>query len=213
MKGMMGGAALMAAVMAFAPLHVEAQMGARGQRGMMNRGAHPGVEGIMSQRERLELTEDQLGQLEAIRSQVVQHRTSQQAQSEEFRSQVRAGQLEASAAREQLEARRAAADAFSEDVRSRVESILTDAQKEQIQEAVGRARAFERGRASMQRGGQRGVRSGRGAMRGGQRTGRGGGFQGQARGQRMAPQQMRRGGQGQMMRRPGGGLGSPPSVG
>jgi len=208
MKGMMGGAVLMTAVMAFAPLHIEAQMGARGQRGSMGRRGEPGVEHIMRLRERLELTEDQIGQLDAIRSEIVQHRTTQLADMTEFRSQMMAGQLEADEAEGQREARRAAGEAFSEDMKSRVESILTDAQQEEIGDLVGRARAFERGRASVQRGGQQGYRSGRGNVRGGQHMGRGGSH-GQARGQRMAPQRMGAM-QGRMMRRPGGGFGPPP---
>jgi len=196
MKGMMGGAVLVTAIMAVAPLHIEAQMGSRGQRGMMGRQAQPGVEHIMGLRERLELTDSQIEQLDALRSQIVQHRTAQQADMAEFRSQVMAGQLEAEAAREQLEGRREAGEAFAEDMKSRVESILTDAQKEELEDVVGRARAFERGRASVQRGGQRGFRSGRGMARGNQR---------------MAPQRMRGGMQGRMMmRRPGGGFGPPP---
>jgi len=201
MKGMMGGAVLMTAIMAFAPLQVEAQMGSRGQRGMMNRRAQPGVEHIMRLRENLELSESQIAQLDAIRGEVVQHRTSQQAEMEELQSQVMAGQLEANAVRDQLEGRREAGEAFAEGVRTRVESILTDAQKESLEDAVGRARAFERGRASMQRGGQqRGARSGRGAGRGMDRQ-RAIGRRGGSQGQRMAPQRM--------MRRPGGGFGPP----
>lgn len=202
MKGMIGGAVLMAAVMAFAPIQVEAQRGARGQRGMMGRSAQPGVEQIMRLRERLELSESQLGQLDAIRSEVVQHRASQQAEMAELRSQVMAGQIEAAAARDQFEGRREAGEAFADDLRSRVESVLTDAQKETIQEAAGRARAFERGRASVQRGGQRGYRSGRGAQRGRSRQ--------RATGHRGDFQRMRGAAQGRMMRGPGGGFGPPP---
>ena len=195
MKGMMGGAVLMAAVMAFAPIQVEAQRGARGQRGMTGRRAQPGVEQIMRLRERLELSESQVGQLEAIRSEVVQHRTSQQAQAAERRSQVMADQLEASVAREQAQASRDAAQGFSDDIRSRVESLLTDTQRESLGDAVGQARAFERGRASMQHRGQRGMRSSRGHHA----TGHRGGFQ-----------RMRGAAQGRMMRGPGGGFGPPP---
>ena len=44
MKRTMGGAALVAAMMALAPMHADAQMGPRGQRGMMPRaGGQPGM--------------------------------------------------------------------------------------------------------------------------------------------------------------------------
>ena len=196
MKGMMGGAALLAAMMALTPPTAEAQRGARGQREMMMRRGQPGIEHIMRLRERLELSEDQIARLDVIRAEVVQHRAGHQAQMAELRSQVMAGELEAAAAREQAEIRREQGEAFAEDVRSRVEAILSDAQREELEDVVGRARAFRQGRASALRDGRRSFRSGRGAMRGGQRAFRRGGRGGAGWGQRG----MRRGG-------PGGGFG------
>jgi len=216
MKRMMGCAALLAAVVALAPVQLDAQMGQRGQRGqreMMSRRAQPGVEHIMRMQEQLDLSDSQIGELDAIRELVVQHRTSREAEITELRSQVMSGQLDREAMRESAETRRNASEAFNTDIRSRVESILTDDQKEELGDMMGRARAFQNGRASAQRG-QQNFRQGRGAIRGQQnlRQGRAG-----ARGQRGAlghrqsigqrawrGERMQAPNQRRMMRRPGG---------
>lgn len=172
MKRTMGGAALLAAMVALAPLQVDAQVGPRGQRGMMpgpggQAGMMPGpgeqqgmmagprragVEMILRQRERLELSEDQVRQLDQIRQEAVARRTAHQAEMAELASKVRAGQMEASALREQMQARRDAATEIQTQQRDRVEALLTDAQKEKLQEWGGRARAFQMGRTSAMRG-------------------------------------------------------------
>lgn len=169
MKRTMGGAALIAAMVALAPLQADAQMGPRGQRGMMGRGmaggpggqagmmAGPrgaGVEMILRQSERLELTDDQVRQLDQIREEVVARRTAHQAEMADLVSKVRAGQMEASALREQVQARRDASSELRTQQRERVEAVLNDAQKEKLQEWGGEARAFRMGRASAMRGGE-----------------------------------------------------------
>jgi Spy/CpxP family protein refolding chaperone len=177
MKWTMGGAALLAAMVALAPLQADTQMGPRGQRGMMpGRGGQPGVmpgaggqqgqqgmmagprgagiEMILRQRERLELSEDQVKQLDQIRQEAVARQTAHRAEMAELASKVRAGQMEASALREQMQARRDAATEIQAQQRERVEALLNDAQKEKLQEWGATARAFRMGRASAIRGRQ-----------------------------------------------------------
>mgnify|MGYP001559108278 CR=1 FL=1 len=154
MKRTMGGAALLAAVMALAPLQVDAQMGPRDQGGMMAGPRGAGVEMILRQKERLELTDDQVKQLDQIRRESVQRRTAHQAEMAELASKVRAGQMEASALREQMQARREGAADIREQQRELVEAVLNDAQKEKLQDWGGRALAFQMGRQSAMRGGQ-----------------------------------------------------------
>ena len=214
MKRMTGGVALAATVMVLMPLQAEAQRGARGQGQMMNRQAQPGVEHIMRLRDRLELSENQINQLDAVRRDMVQFRSGHQAAAAELRSQVMAGQIEADAAREQTQARREGGEAFHEDVKARLESILTEDQRDELGDIAAQARAFQRGRASAQRGGQRGFRrdqGARGGHRGGQSQGQGAWGQGTrgpgawgqgARGQQRGPDAP-----GRMMRRGGGGPG------
>ncbi|MDP2957123.1 MAG: hypothetical protein Q8N53_11935 [Longimicrobiales bacterium] len=178
MKRTMGGAVLLAAMLALAPMHADAQIGPSGQRGMMPRaGGQPGIMGrgmaggpggqqgmmaprgagvemILRQRERLELSEDQVRQLDQIRQEAVARQTAHRAEMAELTSKVRAGQMEASALREQMQARRDAAAEIQTQQRDRVEAVLNDAQKEKLQEWGARARAFQMGRASAMRGGQ-----------------------------------------------------------
>lgn len=166
MKRTMGGAALLAAVMAVAPLHADAQQGPRGQRGaaMGPRGA--GIELIMRQQERLELSEDQMKRLDQLRQEAVQRRTAHQAQMAELRSKVAAGQMEPGALRDQARAMRESAMEVQKQQRERVEGVLTEAQKERVQEWGARARAFQMGRQSALRGGQGRMAPGMGPQRG-----------------------------------------------
>ena len=211
MKRMMGCAALLAAVAVLAPVQLDAQMGQRGQHGqreMMSRRAQPGVEHIMRMQEQLDLSDSQISELDAIRELVVQHRTSREAEITELRSQVMSGQLDRDRMRESAETRRNASEAFNTDIRSRVESILTDDQKEELGDMMGRARAFQNGRASAQRGqfrqGRSGMQGQRG-MRGGHHSMGHRGHHGQFQGQRMGRQGMEANpAQRRMMRRPGG---------
>ncbi len=168
MKRTVGGAVLLAAVMALTPLQMDAQTGPGDQRGMMAGPRGAGVEMILRQKERLGLTEDQVKQLDQIRQEAVQRRTAHQAEMAELVSKVRAGQMEASALREQMQARREGAVDIREQQRERVETVLNDAQKEKLQDWGGLARAFQMGRQSAMRGGQafRG-RAPQGGLRGG----------------------------------------------
>jgi Spy/CpxP family protein refolding chaperone len=182
MKRTMGGAALLAAVLAIAPTQAQAQMGQRGQRAAAAGPRGAGVEMILRQKERLELTDAQVKQLDQIRQDAVQRRVAHQAEMAELQSRVRAGQLEAPALRERMQARRDSAARIQEQQRERVEAVLNDAQKQKLEQWAGQARAFQMGRRSMMRGG-RGVGPGAWggpALHGG--PGAWGGFMGLQRG-------------------------------
>lgn len=201
MKRTMSGAAMLAAVMALAPLQVSAQQGSRGQRGQAMGPQGAGVEMILRQREALELDADQVKKLNQIRAEAVQRRSGHEAEMAEARSQVLAGELKWEDLREQMQGRRAAAEAIQQGQREQVEAVLNDAQKHQIQEFQSQARAFQRGRMSAMRGGRQGEQQG---QRGSQQRG--------MRGQRPGGMQGMRGMQGMMNSRrgPGGGPGFGP---
>jgi Spy/CpxP family protein refolding chaperone len=162
MKGYVHSVAVLAAMLMVAPLDAQAQRGQMGRRGPGFEMRGQGVENIMRLRDRLELSESQIEQLDQIRREAVQRRTAHQAEMEELRSQARAGQIEPEALREVVQARQEAAQAVRDQQQERVDAILTDAQKEELDTLRGQARAFQRGRQSARRGGGRG-----GAWRGG----------------------------------------------
>ena len=205
MKRTMGGAALLLAVMAGAPIQVDAQQGARGVRGqaMGSRGA--GIEMIMRQKDRLELTEAQVSRLDEIRKESVQRRTAHQAQMAELRSRVAAGQADRSAFLEQARAMREGAAAVQTQQRERIEAVLDEAQKEKLQQWGQQARAFRMGRQSALRGGgQMGPAPGGRGMPG---------RQGIRAGQGMRGNQGMRGGRGIRGNRGGFGMGDGPGMG
>lgn len=170
MKRTMGGAALLAATMAIAPLQANAQMGPRGARGQAVAPRGPGIEMILRQREQLELTDNQVKELDQLRQEAVQRRTAHQSVVAELRSKVRAGEMEVSEFREQVQAMRDGAEEVRNQQDEKVQSVLTDDQKAKLDEWAGQARAFRAGRMSAQRGGARAPR--------GQRSFRGGPGQG-----------------------------------
>jgi len=157
-----------------------------------------GVEGIMRMRDRLKLTDDQFQRLDAVRSEVVQRRIQHQARAEELRSRVMAGEATRGTLVDSMTAWRKAGAEIRQQDRQRVESILSDAQKDTLQTLMQRRRAFAAGRASAFRGMRQHMRMGRDGFR----SGRSPGFRG-ARGW---------GDRGGMMRgRMGGrGFGPPP---
>lgn len=179
MKRTMSGAAILAAVMALAPLQVSAQQGSRGQRGLAMGPQGAGVEMILRQREALELTADQVKKLDQIRAEAVQRRSAHQAEMAEARSKVLAGEMKMEEVREQMQGRRTAAEAIQQGEREQVEAVLNDAQKHRIQEFQSQARAFQRGRMSAMRGGRQGMQQGRrGSQQRGMRGQHPGGMQG-----------------------------------
>lgn len=156
MKTTTGVAALAAALAVLAPWPVDGQMGLRGQRDAVLGPRWPGVEMILRQREALELTEAQVGSLEALRQEAVRERSAHAAEMAELLSRARAGQVEREALREELRARRQAAVEAERQLRERVEAVLTEAQRERLQtrgeQARREARAFRMGRESVLRG-------------------------------------------------------------
>lgn len=207
MKRTMGGAALLAALVALAPMQADAQVGPRGQRaaGPALRGG--GVEMILRQKQNLELTDAQVKQLDQIRQEAVQRRTEHQAQMAELRSKVRSGQVPVDSLRTQVQARQEVAKAMQEAQRARVEAILDEAQKQKIEEWAGQARAFRMGRQSAFGGGRGFGRGGWAAP--GPHAGPRGGFAPEMRRGR-APAAGPMGGRGMMRRGPGGGWGFGP---
>ena len=98
------------------------------------------IESIMRAQERLELTEDQLEDLDALRRQAVQERTAEMAEREELRSQLEAGLIQRSELMAFMEERREARQAVAEERRSQLETLLTEDQLESLQQVRRRSR-------------------------------------------------------------------------
>ncbi|HUG37579.1 MAG TPA: Spy/CpxP family protein refolding chaperone [Candidatus Limnocylindrales bacterium] len=101
------------------------------------------VEAIMRARERLELTEQQVQQLDAIRREAVAQRSTDMAQIAEVRSQLEAGQIRRSELMAAQEDRQEARQARAEERRASIDAVLTDEQRETVQQMrrrVDRAR-------------------------------------------------------------------------
>jgi hypothetical protein len=132
------------------------------------------VESIMSMRERLALTEDQLAALDAIRRETVQLRTAEMAEGAEMRSRLRAGLIRPSEMMAFMEDRRDANAGVAEERRERIEAVLDEAQLESLREIRTGGRAFMRERAGMRggRGRALGPSRGRGVPGRGLRSGR-----------------------------------------
>lgn len=171
MKRMTSGVAILAMALAVAPVAAQGQ-----RRGAMGPGmgpggppaeAGPGVEGILRMRDRLELTEAQIQQLDQIRQEAVARRNAHRSQMEELRSRAMAGESDAAELREQMQAQREGAEGIRQAERERVEAILTEAQRDELQQIRDRAQAFMMGRRSAMRGGRPAMRGPRPGMRGG----------------------------------------------
>lgn len=195
MKKLMSGLMVAAALAVTVPLDATAQRGPRDGSGprMGEGGAH--VEDIMRMRDRLELTEDQVRQLDEFRASTVQHRTAEQAVVAEYRSRLAAGEIDRDEFREAMQARRTEMEGVRQQHQERIDAILTEDQRAEVERIRGEARAFQRGRASAMRQ-DRGMRGDRPGMRGGR------GFRDGERGFR--------GPRGGM--RPGGAAGDPAGV-
>jgi Spy/CpxP family protein refolding chaperone len=134
-----------------------------------------GVEGIMRARETLALTEDQISQLDAIRREVVAQRSAEQAEIAELRSQLAAGQIRQSELMAAQEDRADAAQARGEDVRARVDAVLTEEQRAQVELLRSRGQRVGARRPGFAPGGRGGVGRGGGVGPVGPRGRRGGG--------------------------------------
>jgi hypothetical protein len=156
---------------------------AHGQAGERRRGPRGGidVENVMSIRDRLELDDQQIGQLDAWRAERVTRRSEERARIDEMRSQLRAGQIARNDMTAYKAERRDAMRGTEEESRTRLEAILDGSQMQMYEGVMRERRAFARGRASGMRGARGGVRGRASGMRGG-------------RGGVRAPDEMRRGG-------------------
>jgi len=139
-----------------------------------NRTPLSGPEQIIQMRERLQLTDEQINQLDDIRRENVQRRTTAMAEMAELRSQATAGLINRSDVMSRLKARGEEGQAVVKPAEL-VMSILTDQQRDILREAKMRSL---RARSSKARGmsgrggpagfrGSKGGRSGRPGMRGG----------------------------------------------
>jgi hypothetical protein len=132
--------------------------------GLLFTGGHPvaaqGVEAIMRARETLALTDDQISRLDAIRREVVAQRSAEQAEMAELRSQLSAGQIRQSQLMAAQEGRADAAQGRAEDVRARVDAVLTEEQRAQVDQLRTRAQRVGARRPGVARGGRGGLAPG-----------------------------------------------------
>jgi len=147
------------------------------RRGSTPRVAAPGaltvVERALRHGDRLELTQAQREQLEAIRAGMVDQRAEHSARMMRLASEVRAGLSEPGAVREALAGMRKKAGASRRELRGKYEEIFTDEQKQQLRRLARQGAWLQRGVRGRGPGWDRGrgIR-GRGAMdrgRGGER--------------------------------------------
>jgi len=129
MKRIRGGAVVVGAIVALGAADVAAQ----------------GVEQVMRERERLELTEDQLTRLDELRRESVEQRTAGMTQLQELRSQLAAGQIRRSEMMAFMEDRRDERQTLAEQRREQIEAVLTEAQLETLQDLRRRNRRAEMG--------------------------------------------------------------------
>ena len=128
---------------------LEAQQRAAGPRG--GPGMGPGVEAIMSMRDRLELTDAQVAALDELRAQQVAERNANRAAMEEMRSRLRAGEIDRQEMRtfmEEMRDRRPAADQR----RAQLEAILDENQLQALDELRSRRPRMGRGGPAMRPG-------------------------------------------------------------
>lgn len=97
------------------------------------------VEAIMRARETLALTDDQIGRLDAIRREIVSQRSAEMAEMSELRSQLAAGQIRQSEVMAAQEDRQAAAEGRAEERRARIDAVLTEEQRAQVEQLRTRA--------------------------------------------------------------------------
>jgi Spy/CpxP family protein refolding chaperone len=186
MKNQMGGGLALVALLALGSTALSAQEDRPERLG--SRGG-PDVEAIMSLRERLELTDQQIEQLDALRAEQVAQRGVRRAEVDEMRSRLRAGQIRRSEMMAFMEERRDAWRTGADDHRNRVDGILGPEQRESLEQLRTERRAFERGRRAGRREAEAGVGGPRGFDRAFERGSRGGaGFErGMRRGARRGP--------------------------
>lgn len=123
------------------------------------------VESIMSAREDLELTDEQIAALDALRGEEVARRSAERADAEEMRSRLRAGMIPRSEMMAFMEERQATRQETGSERQQRIDGILTPEQRAGLEQMRAERRAFERGRRAG-RSGARAARGSRGSERG-----------------------------------------------
>ncbi len=156
------------AVTVVMPLSAANAQRARGTRGMRS----AGVESLLRMRERLELSDGQIAQLEEVRGTALEQRKARAVELLDLQSRWRAGELDRDEWRGLMAERREASREQSVQEREQISGILTDEQRE-------RAASLRSQRA----GPRRGARAGR--FRNGPRPGAVRGFRGRAPSRRL----------------------------
>ena len=159
------GAAAMAALAApisYAAPELAAQHHGKGamQGGRMGHGTM--LERVLRHGDRLDLTDDQRGQLEELRADAVERRVEHAAALIRLSSQARAGLLEDGAARDRLAEMRGASVEKEKKLHEHFATILTEEQMAGLKEAVAKRGGEHRMRRGGMRGGHGGWMRGRG---------------------------------------------------
>jgi DNA-directed RNA polymerase beta' subunit len=162
-----------------APVAAQAGQG----RQMGNHGPMPAQ--LLKLQMTLELSADQVEQLEALQTTFSEQRNARMDQARELREQMRSGDVTRNEMREQASAHREAGQEISAAHKRMIQEVLTDEQRGKLAEMREVAQQGQRSRMGMRgqrgRGGQQGVRGRRGyrgrggqGMRGGMGSNRGG---------------------------------------
>ena len=93
-----------------------------------------GVESVLRQKAELGLTDQQVAQLEAIRKEEVTRRQNESRDMIDLESRYQAGLIERDTWRDEMERRSDARTTAARTVRDRIEDILTEEQRERLQE-------------------------------------------------------------------------------
>lgn len=93
-----------------------------------------GVESVLRQKTELGLTDQQVAQLEAIRKEEVTRRQNESRDMIDFESRYQAGLIDRDAWRDEMERRSDTRTTAARAVRDRIEGILTEEQRERLQE-------------------------------------------------------------------------------
>ncbi len=153
--------AVVIAVAAVLPLSAaNAQRAQRGTRGGMR---SAGVENLLRIRERLELSDGQIAQLEEVRGTALEQRKARAVELLDLQSRWRAGELDRDEWRGLMAERREANREQSAQTRDQIRAVLTDEQRERVASLRSQRTGPRRGvRGGRFRNGPRAVRGFRG---------------------------------------------------
>jgi hypothetical protein len=107
------------------------------------------AERALHEREDLELTDDQVSRLDALRQEELERLATSEREMRDWTSRMRAGMLDEDSLRARMRQHRDAAEDAEDQARDRLEDILTEDQRDELQEKRGpwKAGAFMRPRA------------------------------------------------------------------